>query len=186
MNDDNPCQMLDWDSQLFGARIARVKGQWLTRETIVQIMRWCEAKQVDCLYFLCAPDNDESVVVAETHGFHLVDLRVEMHWGAQAVSSSSPAAVRHFQEADLPELQQIAATAYTDTRFYYDRHFTNEQAAKLYREWITKSVRACGATDAVLIAPHQDGVGGFITCHQEPLLHLGRIGLVGVRADARG
>jgi len=184
MNSEQLCELLQWDSDFFGLRIARVAVGRLDRERAADVIAWCRKQQIDCLYFLCAPDDDGSVATAETHGFHLVDVRVELNWRVQALSGEALAEVRLYQEPDLAALQQIAETAYGDTRFFYDRHFGRERAAALYREWVAKSVR--DDATAVLVIPHQGAVSGFITCQAPKPPLVGRIGLVGVRADARG
>src|SRR5205823_4732394 len=53
----------------------------------------------------------------------------------------------------------------------------------LYALWIEKSCH--GYADAVLVFD-ADGVNGYITCRLDPLTTRGSIGLVGVRATARG
>jgi dTDP-4-amino-4,6-dideoxy-D-galactose acyltransferase len=93
------------------------------------------------------------------------------------------AEVRRLQPSDLPQLQEIASGAYRSTRFYYDHHFPRAKSSELYREWITKSCET--RKDVVFVAPHQDKVGGFITCQLESP-QRGRIGLVGVNEVARG
>jgi dTDP-4-amino-4,6-dideoxy-D-galactose acyltransferase len=184
MNSEQLCELLEWDSGFFGLRIARVAGGRLDRERAADVMAWCGEQRINCLYFLCAPDDDESVTTAETQGFHLVDVRIELNWRVQAPSNETPTEVRPVHESDLPALQQIAETAYGDTRFFYDRHFGREPAVALYRQWVAKSVR--DEATAVLVIPHQGAVGGFITCQVSARPLVGRIGLVGVRADARG
>jgi dTDP-4-amino-4,6-dideoxy-D-galactose acyltransferase len=183
LKQDRLCTLLDWDSEFFGARIARVESSRLTPESIEKIIGWSDENRIDCLYFLCAPDDDQSVIVAENAGFHLVDVRLELSARASHQPASQKIAVRPFQESDLSELLGIAADVYTDSRFYYDRNFPREKVSALYREWISNSCR--GYADAVLIAEHQKSVGGFITCHIEQAI-LGRIGLVGVGDSARG
>jgi dTDP-4-amino-4,6-dideoxy-D-galactose acyltransferase len=183
LEQDTLCKFLEWDSEFFGARIARIDSNHLTVESLDRIFQWRRENNIDCLYFLCASDDDKSIIVAENAGFHLVDVRLELSCRASNQPNSQKIPVRLFLESDLPELQQIAADAYIDSRFYYDRNFAREKVSALYREWITKSCR--GHADAVLIAQHQESVGGFITCHVEPP-YFGQIGLVGVSSNARG
>ncbi|MGH9836871.1 MAG: GNAT family N-acetyltransferase [Blastocatellia bacterium] len=178
-----PGKMLDWDTEFFGVRIARIEGAHLTDESIAQALQWSRDHQVACLYFLCASDDDRSVGIAEQNGFHLVDVRMELSWRAQAVTNDSLVEVRQFQSSDLPQLQEMASGAYKSTRFYYDRYFSRAKSSELYREWVAKSCD--GYADAVFVAPQQDTVGGFITCQLETP-RRGRIGLVGVNETARG
>lgn len=176
------CQILEWDSKFFGARIARIEERHLSAEKTGQVFQWCQENKIDCLYFLCAPADDDSVLMAEKSGFHLVDIRMELSCQVPDQPKDMDLFVRHHRDFDLSELQEIAADAYTDSRFYFDRSFSREQASALYREWIVKSCH--GDADAVLIVPHQETVGGFITCHLEPP-NMGRIGLIGVNSNAR-
>ncbi len=178
-----PCKMLDWDTEFFGVRIAKVEGDLLTDEAIARVWQWSRDHRVACLYFLCASDGDQSVAIAEQAGFHLVDVRMELSWRVQAVTNNSKIEVRRFQPHDLSQLQEIASGAYESTRFYYDRRFSRAKSSELYREWVAKSCD--GYAGAVFVAPHQDAVGGFITCQLETP-QRGRIGLVGVNEVARG
>lgn len=182
------CEFLEWDSAFFGIRVGRVTTNRLTTLDMPRVLDWCREQQVRCLYFLCAPDHDESVQLAESHQFHLVDIRVELAWQlADKLESElwngGLDIVRPYRSEDRPDLLKIAETAYYDTRFYYDHNFTHEQASALYREWIAKSCD--GFADAVLVASRDDGIGGFVTCHVDSP-QRGRIGLVGVRNDLQG
>jgi ribosomal protein S18 acetylase RimI-like enzyme len=179
---DAPCRKLDWDTEFFGLPIAQVNGGYLTPEIITEVLRWSRDNNISCLYFLCAPDDDYSVRIAEENGFHLVDVRVELSWRAHKVSDESNIIVRHFEDSDIAELLEIASQIYKSTRFYYDKQFTESQASALYREWITKSCN--GYADTVLVSMHENTIGGFITCHVDSP-ERGRIGLVGVSDYAR-
>ncbi|MGH9847787.1 MAG: hypothetical protein ACREEM_54565, partial [Blastocatellia bacterium] len=170
-------RFLEWDSRFFGRRIARIESERLDETSIAEALDWSREQQIDCLYFLCAPDDDRSVVVAEANGFHLVDVRLELSRRIEAPPEALGIAVRAFQPSDLDALQRIAADAYRDTRFWYDGRFTREQAAALYREWIAKSCRS--DEESVLVVAEGNAVKGFVTCSFENE-SLGRIGLLGV------
>lgn len=183
------CRILEWDTAFFGVRIGRVESERLSADDIRSVLEWCAEQQVQCLYFLCAPDDDESVKIAEAHRFHLVDIRVDFSKQLSSVDKLNQpveggVAVRSFRTEDWPSLQKMAETSYTDTRFFYDEHFTREQASALYREWLRKSCD--GFADALLVSQNQENVAsGFITCHVDTPQE-GRIGLVGVSGEARG
>jgi ribosomal protein S18 acetylase RimI-like enzyme len=183
MMTDLPCKILDWDSEFFGFTIARVEGAGLTEESVERILNWSGENRISCLYFLCAPDDDRSVLLAEKNGFHLVDVRIELSWRAEKYSKATNTVARKFQKSDLPELQQIASGAFRATRFYFDSHFDEDRGSALYREWITKSCD--GYADAVFVTQHQSAIGGFVTCHLDSP-ERGRIGLLGVSDEARG
>ena len=45
-----PCEMLPWDSEFFGLRIARVRGEMLSDELARNVNAWCAEHRVRCLY----------------------------------------------------------------------------------------------------------------------------------------
>lgn len=183
----NPvCRHLDWDSDLFGVRIARVLTKRLDTETVQSVLRWCSENDVRCLYFLADSDDPETTRVAEDNGFRLVDVRVTM--GADTENplpceiGSAGAVVRASTADDIPQLRLIARTSHRDSRFYHDRCFRRRRCDALYETWIEKSCN--GYADAVLVADIAGRPVGYITCHHDGQTD-GRIGLIGVHADHR-
>ncbi len=182
---DEPCVLLDWDSEFFGHRIGRVSGSALTRERLKGVDAVAKARAVRCLYFLASADDDLTVSLAETAGFHLVDVRVELVWRRdrdEAATCPPPAGIRLGTPSDSEALASIARGSYSHSRFCVDPHFSPARSQELYCEWIRKSVR--GLADAVLVAEGPGGVAGFVTCSSDG--EKGAIDLVGVAENARG
>lgn len=177
------CRQLDWDSQFFGRRIARIERDRLDAQSLNQALTWCGEQGIECLYFLCSPEDDGSVALVEATGFHLVDIRVELNWKAQQPTASPTFAVREFQEADLVELQRIASQAYANTRFSYDNRFPADRVAELYKEWLTGSCR--NPSHKVFVVAIESTIAGFITC-QFDNTDVGRVGLLGLSDNAQG
>lgn len=182
------CRLLDWDTEFFGFRIARVMPLHLTEPLMHQALDWCQRESIKCLYFLADPDHQESVTLAEQNDFNLVDIRMtfERRLNEQEIVSSAPfpeVSVRQSQLDDLPHLAAIARNIYRDTRFYYDPLFPRERVKALYAKWIEKSCR--GYADLVLVAEQNKEQVGYITCHISSR-RTGRIGLVGLHQVVQG
>ncbi len=179
-------ELLEWDSDFFGVRIARVTAPRLIAGTMAAVMDSCQKQQVDCLYFLCSPEESATVRLAEESGFHLVDIRVTLD--RQVITapgewrSDSPE-VRLANERDIPALRLIAASNHRDSRFYHDGNFSLERCDELYATWIEKSCH--GYANAVLVADCGNGAVGYLSCHLKDN-HVGQIGLVGVSSDCQG
>ncbi len=186
-----PCEFLPWDTEFFGCRIARVRGEVMTPEQGAEADDWCRSNGVRCLYFLSRADDPETVQTAEQHGFGLVDVRVTFERalgraagpaGREQVSAIS---VRHAQPGDLAGLEAIARTAHTATRFFNDRHFPRPVVENFYATWVASEVQ--GRAQAVLVAATPAGQAvGYLSCHLDPVLRRGSIGLVGVGEGVRG
>ena len=180
------CQILDWDSNFFGRRIARVETDRLTSHSLEKILRWSQQQGIECLYFLCSPDDDDSVILAESAAFHFVDVRIELNWKPQELFCPQATVIHEYREADLEELQQIASQVYTNTRFSLDNHFAPGRVAELYKEWLTLSCRS--ESHKVFVAADENGLAGFITCESDssPTSKVGRIGLLALSAENQG
>lgn len=186
MNSRELCQFLDWDSDFFHKRIARINPNNLTPEEFDSVMAWCTRESIECLYYLADSTHTTSIGLAENNNFHLVDIRVTFEVQLQMpqnIPQESPSYIREFHQEDMASLCEIARTNHRDTRFYSDLHFQRELCDSLYETWIEKSCN--GYADEVLVVDAQEGACGYITCHLKENLE-GQIGLVGLHPTCQG
>lgn len=175
------CRILDWDTQFFGVRIARVDPPALVYDSRA-VTAWCET-HVDCTYLTADAADQPSLDAAGAHGFQLIDLRVSLDLSlAGRELPVAPATIRQAAPSDLPALKQIARISHRDSRFYVDGRFDRARCDELYDVWITKSVG--GWADHVVVADVDGTAAGYLTCHRRA--DHGQIGLVGVAGDHRG
>lgn len=183
---DTLIEVLPWDSEHFGCRIARAVVHRLTEETVAAVVARAERDGVECLYFLADPDDPETIRLAEGHRFHLVDVRVTLDRSGSddrpapnATADAPP--IRTAEEVDLAALRALARTSHHDSRFYHDLNFPRDLCDRLYERWIENSVG--GWADAVLVAGERGRPVGYVTCHLDAD-GSGRIGLVAIVAEA--
>lgn len=186
-----PCDLLPWDAEFFGLRIARVIGNTLTPELAGQIDEWCRSNRIQGLYFLSRADDPATIKTAEQHGFGLVDIRVTLARSlinSDAPPRSSPlpgVRIRPVQSDDLPGLQMLARTGHLDTRFFSDSHFTRQRAEDLYSTWIT--LDSGGRAQIVFVADTTgQSPSGYVSCYLDSTRLKGQIGLIGVAPEVRG
>jgi dTDP-4-amino-4,6-dideoxy-D-galactose acyltransferase len=181
----DPCVRLAWDSEFFALNVARVNGTALDDVRAAAVDAWCAGKNIRCLYFLALAEDAAAARCAPRHGFSLVEVRMEFAWEGDA--RALPAGVREAVAADVPALEAIARSVFTDSRFYVDGHFPRAKCDDLYACWIRESCRPGGGglADAVLVAEKEGTPAAFITCKRESG-GVGRIGLVGVDGRWRG
>jgi dTDP-4-amino-4,6-dideoxy-D-galactose acyltransferase len=180
-----PCTLLDWDTNFFGFPIARVNGSQLNSTISENILRWCAENNIRCLYFLADADHPQTVRLAELHGFYLTDIRMELERRLEGISLPNETAtgIRLAVGEDLPALLAIAGSAYQDSRFYHDGHFSGRQCDQLYRAWIENSLN--GFAQVVLVLGNPGNPMGFITCNTSEN-SIGSISLLGVSSTSRG
>ena len=183
-----PCELLPWDSNFFGFPVARLRGDQLTLEIANAAETWCGDHRVHCLYFLARSDDANTVKLAESHGFHLVDVRLTMDQSLPSASSFVAAAAFTVSRAakvdDISELRRIARMSHTDTRFFFDDRFPREKCELLYDTWIQSSCE--GFAQAVFVVEESGRVAGYVTCHLSKDGEEGSIGLIAVDALQQG
>jgi ribosomal protein S18 acetylase RimI-like enzyme len=188
MMDTEIARVLTWDSGFFGLNIGRVNPSRLDPEIMPRILEWCVARQIDCLYLLADCDHDQTIQLAATHLFHLVDIRVTLEQrrpsGAGPVTCSGAGGIRAVQPADLPALRDMAGRLHEDTRFFSDPNFPRTRSRELYSLWIEKS--CANPLGQVFVADWEGTPAGYIACSYSE--QQGQIDLVGVegRAQDRG
>ena len=165
------CRLLDWDSEFFGFRIARLQQSALTPLILSDVFNGAIVKKCDASisWYLRI---SRIIELAEASGFRMADIRITLvrELGANAGSTKS---VRAFRESDLASLRAIAAVSHRDSRFYNDLGFPDQRCDELYQTWIERSCR--GYADSILVAEHCLEPAGYVSCH----LESGGIGILG-------
>ena len=191
MNDQKaPCQFLDWDTEFFGYRIARLNGTRLEPVLLKAVFDWCKAQNIECLYFLAETNDPQTVWLAEEHNFNLVEIRITLErslldWNPETRprAAEEGVSIRDVEQADIPVLQEIARSSYVDSRYFFDRHFTEENWRSYYATWIKKS--CTGGADLALAAVKDGEVIGYITGLIDKENNTGIYELTGVNESAR-
>ncbi len=185
------CELLPWDTDFFGCRIGRVRTEMLASDEVLKVDEWSRDNHIRCLYFLARADDPATIRTAEAYGFGLVDVRLTLERRVRLPEVStrreppSDAVIRPARREDLPALQVLARTAHRDTRFFNDVHFPRPRVEEFYSVWITLECE--GRAQRVFVAAGPAGQPlGYISCHRDSSQNKGRIGLVGVAAEARG
>ena len=177
---ENYCQFLEWDTNFFGFRIARVSIDYLNQDIVDSIDCWCSKQKIDCLYFLCNPYKRISIKSAERNNFHFVDIRLTFEVNLDNISliqdTDYEYSIRPVIQRDIPILKSIASTIYRETRFFSDNNFPEDLSSIMYEIWIEKSCDSYA--ESVFVAESNGELCGYITCNLDN--QYGRIGLVGV------
>lgn len=180
---DPVCTYLEWDSNFFQKRIARLNATRLDPDTTRNALQWSDQNRIDCLYFLADFDDPQTCQLAEENHFQFVDVRVTYDRAVPEVESrASTPWVRAAREQDLPFLKSIARKGHRDSRFYFDGHFDRGKCDLLYETWIANSMH--GFADSVMVAESGHEAAAYVTCHLKG--QEAQIGLIGVEQTHRG
>jgi GNAT superfamily N-acetyltransferase len=91
--------------------------------------------------------------------------------------------IRQAQPRDIPALQEIASNSYVDSRYYFDKRFSERQWQEYYRTWVEKS--CSGGAELALTAEKGGEVLGYITGQVDHEKGEGIYELTGVKESAR-
>lgn len=183
MSDSCLCELLPWDSDFFGVRIARLLPPQLSPAAVTQALEWCTGQEIQCLYFLADPAHGETIELAEKNGFHLVDIRTTLARRTAPVETPGAPTIRLYRDGDLESLKALARRNHSDSRFFRDSRFPKERAEALFETWIERSCQ--GWAQAVFVAEVDGIASGYTTCHIDKD-GAGSIGLLGLAPHARG
>jgi dTDP-4-amino-4,6-dideoxy-D-galactose acyltransferase len=177
------CRFIEWDSEFFGRRIARIDPAYIAVVGMAAAEAWCADHQIECAYLLADAVDQSTCDAAQAHGFRLVDVRVTLECVPLAPRTRSHGPVVRLARADdVERLEAIARASHRDTRFYVDGHFDPLRCDQLYELWIAKSCR--GWADSVFVVEVDGCPAGYLTCHLRD--GAGQIGLVAVSEASRG
>ena len=139
------CQFLEWDTGFFGFRIGRIKVHRLDLDALETIDEWRRRHAIECLYFLADSDDPRTILLAQAHGYQLVEVRLIFErslkdWDPLTRPREAKGLhIRPAQPQDIPGLQEIARNSYIDSRFYFDQCFPEEKWQAYYSTWVQKS-----------------------------------------------
>lgn len=174
------CRFLEWDSEFFGLRIARVEGDRLEPAAAAEVLGWCRDRGIDCLYLQADCGDAATIATAGDAGFRLADVRVVLE--RPPGPSGREVRVRPWAEEDIPALRDLAGRSHLGTRFYRDGRFPRERCRALYETWIERSCR--GWAQMVMVGGAPGKPAGYVTGHLEG--GEGRIGLLAVEPREQG
>jgi ribosomal protein S18 acetylase RimI-like enzyme len=195
---------LAWDSEQFGFPAARIdllvaggdraENVTIKRNLVAETVLGCGNRGIRHITARVDAADLTGIEALRRNNFDLID-------GIQTFSLRIPIAatfdkgahsfeLRLFRESDLPQVRQLARSAYTHDRFHADSAIDSETADRINETWVMNSCLGQMA-DAVIIASAGDRVLGYVTCRIDKEASrvlgtgCGEIGMVATAASAR-
>jgi dTDP-4-amino-4,6-dideoxy-D-galactose acyltransferase len=184
-------ELLDWDSQHFGFRIARAVGPELDAGELGKILGRARRSGVRLVYWAAEMTRAAPRHLLEEFRGSLVDRKVTFARSLTALEAASekraPCVITvHAQAEPSPQLVQLAVTAGEFSRFRQDQRIGAESFRRLYEIWLLRSIQG-ELADVVLVAAAGETCAqplGFVTVALQD--GDGSIGLIAVSESARG
>jgi dTDP-4-amino-4,6-dideoxy-D-galactose acyltransferase len=186
MSDPVDCQFLEWDTDFFGVRVARIKSIPRDVATMRLVLEWCHDNTIDCAYLLLPFDDATAASLAQSNGFFMTDVRLTIERQAAPLSphDHGSVSIRPTVPADVGILKSIARGSYKHARYYYDPNFAIARVDELYAIWTENHARQL-PPQQVLTARIDDEPVGYTSFHIAEN-GQGQIDLLAVDTAVRG
>lgn len=195
---------LAWDSEQFGFPAARIDllvaggnrsaAAIVKRDLVSETVLACGNRGIRHITARVDAADLTSIEALRKNNFDLIDgiqtfsLRIPLAATFQTEPRSFD--LRLFRESDLPQVRELARTAYIHDRFHADSALDTETADRVNETWVVNSCLGRIA-DAVIVASAHDLVLGYVTCRIDKEatrvlgIGCGEIGMVATAAAAR-
>lgn len=156
---------------------------------IQQVMQFCVENHVKLLIARCSADNIPTVHVMEELGFRLMDTLVYLRCDLETTEIPglhSGAVIRELESSDIPQVIEIAHTAFKDYKGHYhtDLRLDPVKVNEVYSSWAERCCIDKNAADCVYVASAGEQILGFRAVRLNSPIQ-GEFVLAGVHADAR-
>lgn len=141
---------LDWDSEFFGFPVARVESD-SDLDKADELLR---VQGYRCAYLLTRSEVSHSA-------FEPVDVRLEFAWHGERQQENLP------DIPITPALNNLAAKAFQDSRFFRDPRFPRDRAQELFRRWLRRSDEVFGFADEAFVTLDRGEQLGLIAVSEE-------------------
>jgi len=183
---ESPAKYLEWDSAFFQKRIGRVSSSNMNDQKADSVDDWARDNHIDCVYYLADGLELTFARAAESHNYHLMDLRVTFNIDLRytKIESLKDTKIRPAVHGDIEELKRMAGEFHEISRFFADDHFERAKCRELYELWIERDFKE--ANRFLWVCEEQGQIAGYTSATIDLRDKKAQIGLVGVNPQYRG
>ncbi len=135
-------EILKWDSNFFGYKIASITTDILRENIMEYIYDFVNNNNVKLIYYLCNCHDRKSVEIAEKNNFNFVDIRIQFEKQINKIKkiTNNKFRVSLASLDDFYKLKTISSGIYDNSRYYFDKNFDILKVNQFYFDWIEKSI----------------------------------------------
>jgi len=178
-------QILGWDSDFFGIKVARISEPFLTIENLTTILAELKQKSVTLVYW--PSHREQNIHDIRKLGGLLVDPKTTFMIDFRLIDlndfGSTDIVVPYSISMQLSDLEDLAIQSGEYSRFAIDPQIPEEKFEMLYKTWINRSLHREIARE-VLVIQEAGQVVGMVTLGDKE--GRGDIGLIAVDTCCRG
>jgi dTDP-4-amino-4,6-dideoxy-D-galactose acyltransferase len=174
---------LQWDSDLFGYKIASMKGHEITNDEYKERINYFSKCNYKLIYWFVDPNDSISNETALLNGLVLMDEKATFNKKLNMENRDEKEIIDYENNRPTESMYKLSFQSGIFSRFRIDKKFDNNEFKKLYTKWIEKSVKKEIANK--VFVHFKDGTeDGLITANIKD--YLGEIGILAVDVESRG
>lgn len=157
--------ILSWDSDFLGVKVAKTNITDGIVENINEIMSFISENEVSLIYHFQDPLNKKDIFSLNDHGFLITDEKVILKKKIEKkheIRSVNHSITEFSKDTDnINELYEINKLVSEISRYAYDARINPDKTKELYRLWIYNGINN-GFCDRTFIYKIKDKIVGFI------------------------
>lgn len=178
-----PFDVLDWDSDLFGFPVARLRSDTLIPQAYGSVLKALKDAGIRLAYAVTPWDDRDTRTVIERAGGSLADRRVRYRKEVSETVAFPPLVEAWHVRSCTPELESLALQSGHQSRFRLDPRIPPDVFPRLYLAWIRRSVLG-EIADTVLVSMRAGKAIGMVSLKQTNT--RAEVGLMAVDQAHRG
>lgn len=179
-------QLLKFDTELFGFKVAKILAPKLTLTKLRLILNKLQQQKVRLVYWPSASTSKNSQKAAQKLGGFLSSEQITYVIDLKKITpppKTTPEITTYLAKTPTTAMKQLAIQIGNLSRFGTDPKIPKKLFHRLYHAWIKNSTNGTAA-DKVLVTRHQNKITGMITLGTKN--KRGDIRLLAVAAKCRG
>lgn len=177
-------ETLDWDTNFFGVKIARIIPTTLDEKELSEILSLLRKNEVQLVYWTSKLKMKEHLI--NKLGGFLVDTKTTFTIAFRSLDfdkNISTSAIEPFIDSmSINDLECLAIQSGKYSRFFIDPNISHDKFEDLYKIWINRSLQKEIASEVLLIR-HFEKIIGMVTLVEEK--GRGDIGIIAVDINYR-
>jgi len=139
-------KILDFDTGLFGFKVARFAGERISSAVAENIVKECKRRNIKCCFAELDINDFASLNAAAGGGFVISDIRMTFEKDLCDFRPKDKKTLRGYAidntvtNSDLPYLEALAEELSLTSRFKFDRNFPSGSAERIYKKWMINSI----------------------------------------------
>lgn len=176
---------LQWDSDFFGFKVAKLTSSQLTLETLEAHLAEMRRNGIKLVYWPSSHKLDNNVIsklsgtLADIKTTYFVDLAAL----SKPIPTNNIAITPYSTSISIDEMETLAIESGKYSRFFNDPMLDSEKAKELFRIWIRNAINKTHADEALIIRDKQHALGMITVVKKD---NQGQIGLLAVSPQHTG